>query len=88
MSYEIRLSDAACINLKALEPAVAETIMGRLEKIKDDPLEHSKRLDGVNLHSVKVGDYRLILRIDPNTTRLFVIKISNTLEKYAKLDTI
>ena len=45
--------------LKALDLAVAQRILAKLDGIKADPLRTMKRLKGSDLFSLRVGDYRV-----------------------------
>lgn len=85
MRYGIRLSDTATANLKALDKKVASRIIRKIEAIRDNPLAFVKRLSGVPLFSLRVGDYRVIMDIRNNQMLIFVVRIGHRRKFYESL---
>ena len=66
MTFAIRFSKQANSYLKRLDPATQRCLMARLREVASDPLgPGSKVLVGKgDVRSARVGDYRILLRVD------------------------
>jgi mRNA interferase RelE/StbE len=72
--YSIIFEKKALDFLNKLERDLKERIWNKLQQCKEDPfrfLEHLEEIDGFKL---RVGDYRLIIDVDPQTKTLHVLK--------------
>lgn len=89
MAYKMIYKDSALEDLDNLEKSIAKRIVKKLDyylKLKD-PLKQSKKLKGfkVDTYRFRVGDYRVIFRIDEKTKKLVilvVLKIAHRKEIY------
>jgi mRNA interferase RelE/StbE len=65
---------------------LAKKLARCFEQLERNPLEHPnvKRLTGplAGYWRYRVGDYRVIYRIDPNNKKVFVLKIAHRSEAY------
>lgn len=77
MTYKVILSQDAEKELESLEKNVQNRIVSKLESIRENPLGYVKRLVGVPLYSLRVGDYRIIMDIKNKEIIIFVIKIGH-----------
>lgn len=85
MSYEIELSETAKANLKSLDKSIATQITRKLEAIKENPFNYVKRLVGISLFSLRVGDYRVLMEIKNRQMLVFVVRIGHRKRVYAEL---
>ena len=85
MPYEIIYSDRAADDLASLYATTAKRIKKRLDAVKSDPHIYVKRLGGVKLFSLRVGDYRVIMDIKNNKMIIFVVTIGHRREVYGGL---
>jgi mRNA interferase RelE/StbE len=85
MSYDIEFSDTADAALRAMNKQAAKRIMSKLESIRDNPFAHVKRLVGVPLFSLRVGDYRVIMDIKSNRMLIFVERVEHRSRIYDEL---
>ena len=85
MTYEIKLSDTARASLKIMDRQMAKRIIDKLEKIKGEPFTYVKRLIGVSLYSLRVGDYRIIMSIDNSILLIFVVRIGHRRDVYKRI---
>jgi len=88
MAWKIELTPLAEKNLDKLDRQVARRILsflhGRLALL-DDPRSLGEALKGSELGEFwkyRVGDYRIISRIEDETVMIFVIRIGNRREVY------
>ena len=85
MTYKVILSQDAEKDLESLEKDVRNRIVLRLESIRENPQSYVKRLVGVPLYSLRVGDYRVIMDIKNKEIIIFVIKIGHRSKVYNNL---
>ncbi len=85
MTYKVILSQDAEKDLESLEKDVRNRIVLRLESIRENPQSYVKRLVGVPLYSLRVGDYRVIMDIKNKEIIIFVIKIGHRSKAYNNL---
>lgn len=77
MSYEVILSDTASASLRALDRQASSRIIRKLETIRGNPFGHVKRLAGLPLFSLRVGDYLVIMDIKSGQMLIFVVRIGH-----------
>ena len=71
--------------LANLDKVIKKRIKAKLEKLYANPTLFVKRLKGVELFSLRVGDYRVILSIDPTGQKITVMQIGHRKNVYDKL---
>ena len=74
MTYKVILSQTAEKELGLLDLVTRNRIIMKLDSIKQRPLDYVKRLTGVPLYSLIVGDDRVIMDIKNKQMIIFVIK--------------
>jgi mRNA interferase RelE/StbE len=77
MTFEIRWTDASFKKLQKLDGVAQTRIIEKLDEAASDPFLVAKRLTGVNLYSIRVGDYRIIVSIEKNKMIVFVIELGH-----------
>lgn len=82
MTYQVILSEDARQTLKKLDRITASRMAKKLEVAAHDPLPYLKRLEGVPLFSLRVGDYRLVTSLDLDGKRILVIRIGHRKRVY------
>ena len=75
--YKVIFSQKAEKQLDKLERKTAERVILTLERIIIRPQAYVKRLVGCYYHSLRVGDYRLILDIQEDKLIIFVIELGH-----------
>jgi mRNA interferase RelE/StbE len=86
MSYEIRWTESSFKKLQKLDRPVQERIIGKLNEAALDPFVIAKKLMGVNLYSIRVGDYRIIVSIEKIKMVILVIDLGHRNKIYKKLE--
>ena len=88
MAWTVKLSDLARKNVKQLDPQIAKRIFNflneRLAKL-DDPRAIGEALRGSRLGELwkyRVGDYRIIAKIEDQSVSILVVRIGNRREVY------
>jgi mRNA interferase RelE/StbE len=77
MSYQVIWSERSRKNLELLGKSIASRIITKVEGISEDPFTYVKRLQGVSLFSLRVGEYRVILDIENTKMVIFVVKLGH-----------
>ena len=82
--YKVSLARSARKQLFALDPAVAQRIVSRLEALAENPRPPGcVRLQGArHLWRVRVGDYRIVYEIDESTRMVDVSIIRHRRDAY------
>ncbi len=75
--YDVVFSELADKQFGNLDRVMKERIKSVLERIRIRPESYVKKLVGEQGHSLRVGDYRLILDIDQGKLSILVIKIGH-----------
>jgi len=75
--YQIHFTEKTKKQLGKLEKPVQERIEKVLERIRIRPHPHVSKLVGFNSYRLKIGDYRLLLDIDPLNLVILVTKIGH-----------
>ena len=85
MTYSLEWSTVAADNLAKLDKKIADRVSKKVEKIRRDPLTYLKRLTGVPLYSLRIGDYRAIISISIEKEYILVLKVGRRKNVYDKL---
>jgi mRNA interferase RelE/StbE len=85
MTFEIRWTESSFKKLQKLDGQAQRRIIEKLEEAAEDPFAFSKRLVGVNLYSIRVGDYRVIVSIEKSRMVVFVVDLGHRSRVYEKL---
>ena len=75
--YEIYLSAEAAKILSKIDKQAELRIRAKLKEIAEDPYRHAKLLTGHNLYSLRVGPYRVILKIERNVRKMIVVTVGH-----------
>jgi mRNA interferase RelE/StbE len=88
MAWKIELSTLAQKNLEQLDPPIARRILSFLStrvSALDDPRSIGEALTGSQLGQFwkyRVGDYRIISKIEDREIRILIVKIGHRREVY------
>ena len=82
MIYRIVWSQRSKKDLEALDGKNRSRIIEKVESIKEQPFNYVKRLVGVPLYSLRVGDYRVILDVKSKEVLIFVIMVGHRRNVY------
>ena len=80
--YKIVISPGARKELRKLEPDVRDRIIAVLKRCRIRPHTHMKRLVGLPVFALRVGDYRIITKIFQDTLIVLVIEVKNRKNVY------
>tara|TARA_Y100000310_G_C20665959_1_gene807488 strand:- start:596 stop:847 length:252 start_codon:yes stop_codon:yes gene_type:complete len=82
--YSIEFSEIAKKQLNKLELNIKERILRSLERIKIRPYSFIKRKEGTPYFIFRVGNYRVILKIENNKLLIFILELGLRGKVYKK----
>lgn len=82
MSYRVVLSDLADNQIRQLGREVQTRIAKRLRQMADNPFLFVKRLTGIEFYSLRVGDHRVILKIEINQQIVLIVRVGHRRDVY------
>lgn len=88
MSYEVRVHPRVKRDVSRLDPPIWSRIKQRIhERLKKRPEYFGEPLRGTlkGLWKFRVGDYRVVYRIDPDESRLRVLAVAHRKEAYDRV---
>jgi mRNA interferase RelE/StbE len=79
MPYTIEFTTSGAREFKALERAIQRRIATRIDALAKDPFPAgSKKLQGEpDHHRIRVGDYRVIYRVEGKRVAILIVKIGH-----------
>ena len=73
--WEVKWSDRSVRQLKKLDKSLARRIVDHVEEIKIDLYIAVQRLVNSQFFKLRVGNYRVILRLHDDSATVFVVQI-------------
>ncbi|MGA9839849.1 MAG: type II toxin-antitoxin system RelE/ParE family toxin [Thermoplasmata archaeon] len=77
MPFEIIWSESAARQLQKLDRPVSRRIFEKVGELRQGPFRNLRRLAGEPYYRLRVGDYRVILRIREKELQILVLKVGN-----------
>lgn len=85
MSYEIIFSRGALKQFEKLSPNIQERIQNQINELAIEPRPRGvKKLEDDDLYRIRVGNYRVIYRIQDDVLLINIIKVKHRREVYRK----
>ena len=85
MTFEVRWTESSVKKLEKLDRQIQKRIIRKLDEIAADPFAMARKLSGVNLYSIRVGDYRVIVSIERKKLVVLVIDLGHRSKIYDNL---
>jgi len=84
MSYRVEFAASAVREFKALERPIQRRIATRIDELAVNPFPPDvKKLQGApDYYRIRVGDYRIIYRVERKRVTVVVVKIGHRREVY------
>ena len=84
MEWSIVWTDQAARDLSTLDPSIARRTARRLEQVADNPIHFIVRLVGSDEHKLRIGDYRLLVALDPDARTIVVQRVDHRSRVYER----
>jgi mRNA interferase RelE/StbE len=85
MTFDVRWTESAFNKLEKFDRGVQERIVAKMDEAAADPLVVAKRLSRVNLYSVRVGEYRIIVSLERQKMIVLIVEVGHRSGIYRKL---
>ena len=82
MIYELIYTETALKQLKKLDKKTQERIIRALERIRYNPFKHIRKLTGRPEYRLRVGDYRVLIRIDKGKLIILIVAVGHRKKIY------
>ncbi len=83
--YEIKWTETTVRFLEKMESVDAERILGKMKLVSKNPFHYIKRLKGTPLHSLRTGNYRVIMSIEREKLVILLVEVGNRKNVYDDL---
>ncbi|HLC68771.1 MAG TPA: type II toxin-antitoxin system RelE/ParE family toxin [Candidatus Bilamarchaeaceae archaeon] len=84
MAYKLVFSEEALSQLRKLDNKIASRIIEKLESAIDHPVRFFHRLAGREDYKLRVGDYRVLVKLLHNEGIIFVLSLGHRKNIYRK----
>jgi len=85
MKFKVIWSPKSDKQIGRLGKKIRKRIYDKVDLIRNNPYVFTKRLFGMNLYSLRVGNYRVIMNIRRNIMTIFVVKVGHRKGVYNNL---
>jgi mRNA interferase RelE/StbE len=85
MTFEIRWTESSFKKLQKLDRLIQKRVIEKLDEAATDPFVMAKKLLGVNLYSIRVGDHRIIISIERDKLVIVVVDVGHRNKIYEKV---
>ncbi|MDD4126074.1 MAG: type II toxin-antitoxin system RelE/ParE family toxin [Methanomicrobium sp.] len=85
MSYKIILPENIQKSLNKLPKEIRERIVQKIYEIREDPFRYVIPVKGTDYHRLRVGYYRVIMRIENSRMIIIVVRVDNRSNVYKKI---
>jgi mRNA interferase RelE/StbE len=82
MNYGIVFSDLADSQLKQLNKDTQIRVIKRLRRMSENPFLFVRRLAGIEFYSLRIGNYRVILKIETNQQIMLIARMGHSRDVY------
>lgn len=82
--FEIRFISSAQRDFDKLPPSIQNRVLQKLDQLADNPFgsQSEKLSDRDNSYRIRVGDYRILYRMDVFENIIWVVRIAHRREVY------
>lgn len=83
MTYEIKLKPNFVKQLKKVDNKQAKRILVKIQQLADNPMPlASKQLKGVEARRLRIGDYRVIYKVEDGQLIVLVLAVGHRKDVY------
>ena len=87
MAYQVVVEDGAARAIRKLGKDAQRQVVAKLERLAENPRPPgSKKLEGAeDLHRLRVGDYRIVYKIEDQVLLVLVVRVAHRSDVYRRL---
>jgi len=84
VAYEVLASRAAARDIKRLPPETKPRIRVAISALGEDPRGRAEKLAAEDAYRVRVGDYRIVFRVDDSAREVLVARVKHRRDVYRR----
>lgn len=84
MDYEVLASTAAQRDIRRLPPGTKPRVSEAIAGLREDPRGKAEKLVGEDAYRIRVGDYRIVFRVDDGSRRVLITRVKHRREIYRR----
>jgi mRNA interferase RelE/StbE len=84
LAYRVLVAPAGQRDFKRLPPETRDRIRGAIKSLENDPRRNAQKLAAGEGYRIRVGDYRIVFRIDDAADELLVTRIKHRRDVYRR----
>jgi mRNA interferase RelE/StbE len=84
LAYAVLASTAAQRDFRRLPPQMKERMRSAMADLAEDPRARSEKLVGEDAYRRRVGDHRIVFRIDDAAREVLVVRIKHRRDVYRR----
>jgi mRNA interferase RelE/StbE len=84
LPYIVLASKAAARDFKRLPPETKERVRAAMEALSEEPRSQSQKLAGEDAYRRRVGDYRIVFRVDDDAREVLVTRVKHRRDVYRR----
>jgi mRNA interferase RelE/StbE len=82
LAYRVLASTAAQRDFRRLPPQLKERLRQAMLELSEDPRGQSEKSVGEDAYRKRVGDYRIVFRIDDKAREILVVRVKHRRDVY------
>ena len=84
MAYEVLATRSAQRDIRKLPPETKPRIRAALAELADDPRRAAQKLAAEGVYRARVGDYRIVFRVDDQAGEVLVVRVKHRRDVYRR----
>jgi mRNA interferase RelE/StbE len=84
MPWSILWTDQAARDMARIDPPIARRILKKLEQAVGNPRHYFSRLVAADEYKLRIGDYRLLAALDPESKTILVEQVDHRSRVYER----
>lgn len=84
MSYEVLAASSAVRDIKRLPAEAKRRIAAAIADLATAPRAKAQKLAAENAYRVRVGDYRIVFRVDDQVREVLVVRVKHCRDVYRR----
>lgn len=85
-AYRVETQSSSDRDLERLSPMLFERVERKIRALAQDPRPPGcQKLSGIDMYRVRVGDHRIVYRVNDRSRTIIVLRVRHRREVYRKL---
>ncbi|HYU62030.1 MAG TPA: type II toxin-antitoxin system RelE/ParE family toxin [Solirubrobacterales bacterium] len=84
MAYDVLASQAAARDIRRLPPETRPRVRDAILALREDPRARAQKLAVEGAYRVRVGDYRIVFRVDDTAREVLITRVRHRRDVYRR----